>query len=177
MIKRHDLLSDSRSSKILAMMPRTPRVIDIGPGIRPCPIFDGCEYICIEPCVEYVEHLRAWKPANIAVDVVRADASFLEFYARTSTTVLMLDVIEHLERKAGERVLRIVEEFDHAVVFTPLGWEPQSGESPDAWGLHGGHWQKHRSAWKPEDFNRGWSIYSWPQWSPSKSVGAILAVR
>lgn len=87
-----------------------------------------------------------------------------------------MDVIEHMERDRGERIRDLAETFEHAVIFTPLGWYPQDEETPDCWGLNGGYWQKHRSAWQPEDFPN-WKVHVWDHWHPKNGVGAILAIR
>lgn len=90
--------------------------------------------------------------------------------------MFLLDVIEHMEREDGEAIRDLLEEFEHAVVFTPLGWCEQSDQNPDPWGYNGGYWQKHRSAWQPEDFSN-WKTTVWNEWHAKKKVGAILAIR
>jgi len=175
LIRSHSLLTDPRTAALLAQLPRTRRIIDVGPGIRPCPVFPSDEYVCIEPCEEYVEHLKDWRPPGSKhFRIAKTDASFLGFFEPGDTTVLMLDVIEHMDREVGLSILHMVESFEHAVVFTPLGWHRQGSENPDAWGLNGGYWQEHRSGWYPNDFE-GWKVRSWDRWSAK--VGAILAIR
>ncbi len=175
MILAHDLLSNKRTSEIFSGLPRTRRIVDVGCGIRPCPAFHCNEYVCIEPHVEYVDHLSRWEcPTQIRI--VQGEAELLSAEPRDDTTVLLIDVIEHMERARGERIRRLLEEFQHAVVFTPLGWYDQGEESPDCWGFNGGYWQKHRSAWQPEDFS-GWNVRTWEHWHPKNGVGAILAIR
>ncbi len=90
--------------------------------------------------------------------------------------MLLLDVIEHMKKTEGLEIVRLAEEFEHAVIFTPLGWYEQGDENPDGWGLNGGFWQKHRSAWDSGDF-RNWHVRVWQKWHPDNGVGAILAVR
>jgi hypothetical protein len=176
MILRHDLLTDHRTSGRLSSLPRTKRIIDVGCGIRPCPIYPAEEYLCIEPHDEYVRVLNEWRPGDQSVRVIQAEAEALADFPRDDTTVLLLDVIEHLERPRGEKMRDLLEEFEHAVVFTPLGWYEQGDQNPDAWGLNGGYWQKHRSAWQPEDFLK-WKTVQWPKWHLTTPVGAILATR
>lgn len=176
MILRHSLLTDQRTASIFAKLPRTKRVIDVGPGIRPCPIFPDAEYVCIEPHYEYCDHLMEWRPPSGRVRVIQQDASYLTYCDTSETTVLALDVVEHMEKDIGLTIVSLMEKFDHAVVFTPLGWYHQGGDNPDAWGLNGGYWQKHRSAWSTYDF-KGWKVYFWRRWSFRKGSGAILAIR
>lgn len=173
MILDHDLLTNARTVDIFRGLPRTGRIVDVGCGIRPCPIFSCSEYVAIEPHQEYVDHLAHW---GRATRIVVGDAFRLADEQRADTTVLLLDVIEHMERADGEKIRNLLEEFEHAVIFTPLGWYEQGEESPDCWGLNGGYWQKHRSEWQPEDF-KGWTVHSWKKWHQKNGVGAIMAIR
>lgn len=178
MILAHDLLTNKRTKRIFSSLEPTDRIIDVGCGIRPCPAFPCKQYICIEPHYEYADVLRQWQLPYTKPIVVQEKAEELSRFPRKGTTVLMLDVIEHLPRGDGESMIRLLEEFDHAVVFTPLGWYEQGQENPDAWGFNGGYWQQHRSAWQPSDFDKyKWTVTVWPVWHPKNKVGAILAVR
>ena len=174
MILAHDLLINRRTSAIFCGLPRTRRIVDVGCGIRPCPAFHCDEYVCIEPHGEYVEHLRGWERPG-QVRIVHGEAELVSDELRADTTVLLLDVIEHMERDRGERIRDLLKEFEHAVIFTPLGWYEQGDTNHDCWGLNGGYWQKHRSAWQQADFP-GWQTTVWPKWH-SSGPGAILAIR
>lgn len=176
MILEHDLITNRMTERILENLPRTKRIIDVGPGIRPCPVFKCEEHICIEPHDEYRDHLEAWKPSDRSVRIVPGKADALAQFERKDTTVLLLDVIEHMEKPDGEQIRDLMMEFEHAVIFTPLGECPQGDNNPDGWGLNGGFWQKHRSEWHPEDFD-GWWLRSWKKWHKKPDAGAILAIR
>lgn len=172
MILPHDLLTDPRVSHVFAGLARTERIVDVGCGIRPCPL--PCDHhVCIEPHEEYVEVLRSWAPTDRTVTVIPGQADLLADQPRHGTTVLLLDVIEHMTKFRGQRIKRLAEEFEHAVVFTPLGWQEQSAANPDRWGYSGGCWQAHRSAWRLEDFE-GWTLRFWRHYD---TAGAILAIR
>lgn len=176
MILKHDLPTNSKTERIFQRLPRTKRIVDVGCGIRPCPVFRCEEYICIEPHDEYVAVLREWcAPASRCI-VIQDTIDALAKQPRKDTTVLLLDVIEHMEKPHGEQMRDLMAEFEHAIIFTPLGWYPQGDENPDVWGYHGGYWQKHRSEWHVDDF-RGWEVDSWPKWHRKHGVGAILARR
>lgn len=63
-------------------------------------------------------------------------------------TVLLVDVIEHLEKEEALDLLSKTFSIasQQVVVFTPLGFfEQDNTDGIDAWGLHGGEWQTHRS--------------------------------
>lgn len=176
MILSHELPTHCRTEAYFSALKRTERIVDIGCGIRPCAAFQCDEYICIEPHDEYVDALRQWEAPARTKRIVVGKAECLDKEDRRGTTVFLLDVIEHMERDAGEQIRDLMTEFEQAVIFTPLGWFEQGDQNPDAWGLHGGFWQKHRSAWMPEDFV-GWRVRTWQRWHRKQTAGAILALR
>lgn len=113
----------------------------------------------MEPCQEYVEILT--KMGDLVV--INTDWSQVPFLFQSNSVdyITIHDVIEHLTKEDGRNLL------SHTIpiarkgvdVFTPIGFVEQiPGEDGlDAWGLHGGEWQRHRSGWVPEDFP-GWEI-------------------
>lgn len=177
MIIAHDFLNtDTVFWPIVKDLKRTERIIDIGAGVRPCLAFPCKEYIAIEPHAEYAEILGLeWRPEDQRVTIRQAEAEVVAEYPRKGTTVLLLDVIEHLEKPRGERLRDLLEEFEQAVIFTPLGFVEQT---TDNWGLHGEVWQTHRSGWQPKEFKR-WQVEVWPTFFIERSsvTGAILALR
>jgi len=160
----HDLLEDRESKEILNRLKPTKRILDVGCGIRPCPVF-ACEHICLEPYEKYIEILEDWK-ANSEVKIIHGTIDRIVEIEPSDTTILLLDVIEHLFKEDGIRFLPLIEKFEQAVIFTPLGFKEQT---TDAWGLKGDIWQTHRSGWLEDDF-KNWETHIWH----SK---AILAVR
>ena len=81
------------------------------------------------------------------------------FPPRSVDTVFLTDVIEHLEKEDGRRLLTATEAIvqRQIVVFTPLGFMMNSHPpGVDAWGMDGVSWQEHRSGWMPEDFDETW---------------------
>jgi hypothetical protein len=110
--------------------------------------------------------------------------------SKSVDSVFALDVIEHLEKADGLRFLQQAERVARRqiVIFTPLGFFPQSYEDPDKpdrWGMQGGYWQTHRSGWLPEDFSEDWELVCFESYhlvdqdeQPlEKPFGAIWAFR
>ena len=144
-------------------------VLDIGCGIMPQNYIKPLVHICCEPYREYVDHLqqkiatldtrdRSYVVLNMGwQDAVRY------FPAKSIDTVFLVDVIEHLEKVEGQRLLAATEDIarNQVVVFTPLGFMPQHhGDGKDAWGLSGANWQEHKSGWLPEDFSGDlWQVF------------------
>ena len=140
-------------------------VLDIGCGINPQNYLVPFVHICCEPFEEYVEVLQ--NKINCSSDrkyiVLKAGwADAVELFPKKSVdTVFLVDVIEHLEKEAGLRLLKATEAIAkrQIVVFTPLGFMPQHHPNGiDAWGLKGANWQEHRSGWMPEDFDDSWDL-------------------
>ena len=84
--------------------------------------------------------------------VIKADIRHLEsLESHSFDVVLCLDVIEHLKKNEGLRLLGEMERIvrKRIIIYTPIGFKEQND---DAWGLGGEKWQKHRSGWLPRDF-------------------------
>ena len=145
-------------------------VLDIGCGIMPQNYILPKVHICCEPFDEYVSHLqnktllpekkdRHYQILNMGWDDV------VKFFPPQSVdTIFLVDVIEHLDKDVGEKLLLATQKIarKQVVVFTPLGFMPQHhDDGKDAWGLNGANWQEHKSGWMPEDFvGDGWRFFA-----------------
>lgn len=155
---------DSLIQRARALVRPTSVVLDIGCGVRPQTLVDRPQVlVCIEPHHEYARILRDRFEGTTTIVVAGTVPACLESLPSGSVdTVFLLDVIEHLDRPMGERTLaecvRVARE--QVVLFTPLGFMPQEeADGLDGWGLHGTHWQAHRSGWEPADFSGpGWRV-------------------
>lgn len=125
---------------------------DVGAGLRPVPWF-GNRQICVEPCKQYAERLS--KAGFSVIEQTALDA--LE-NAEKIDSLIMLDVIEHMAKDEGRKVMALALEKvqTQIVVYTPLGFMPQDD---DGWGLGEHHWQTHRSGWTPDEFD-GFHCYT-----------------
>ena len=142
-------------------------VLDIGCGIRPQKYIMPRIHICCDPFQQYIEHLQDKVKDEKDRQYVIIKAGWSEivnmFPPESVDTVFLLDVIEHVEKELGKKLLKASETIARRqiVVFTPLGFVPQnSPDGKDAWGLDGGKWQEHKSGWLPEDFDDSWDIYA-----------------
>lgn len=149
-------------------------VLDIGPGIRPQNFVATRHHICCEPYGEYVERLSS-VPSLLTVQATWQEAVSL-FAPNSVDSVLLVDVIEHLEKPEGRVLLDKTIEIarEQVAVFTPLGFMGQEHpDGRDAWGMGGGDWQKHRSGWEPADFP-GWSIVACEHFHSHDVHGTVL---
>ncbi len=142
-------------------------VLDIGCGIRPQEYIKPRIHVCCDPFQQYIEHLQDKVKDEKSKQYVFIKAEWSEvinmFPPKSVDTVFLLDVIEHVEKEQGKRLLTVSETIARRqiVIFTPLGFVPQnSPDGKDAWGFDGGKWQEHKSGWLPEDFDDSWDIYA-----------------
>ena len=159
-------------------------VLDIGCGIRPQTIIEPKVHICCDPHLEYIEHLRKiidfyrgndlnnfeinpfctlTKENNSEFVFINSDwENALKLFPQNSVdTIFLLDVIEHLDKDRGLRLIKLTETLcrKQIVLFTPLGFIEQEHDTiEDAWGLSGANLQKHLSGWLPDEFGEGWEI-------------------
>lgn len=148
-------------------------VLDIGVGLRPMVWFTPkCYYICVEPHGPYADKLEAAGYVNVwrrtALETLQA---LNDTHGNYPAGIYLLDVIEHMEREEGEKVLQLAKALKplQIVVSTPVGFFAQHG---DAWGMGGEHWQEHRSGWEPSDFP-GWTISYYDNGAPRGGFTAV----
>ena len=143
-------------------------VLDIGCGIVPQNYVRPQTHICCEPFGDYVSHLqhkiatREQRDRTYVILNMGWHDAVRYFPTKSVDTVFLVDVIEHLDKEEGRRLLALTENLARRqlVIFTPLGFMPQHHNGKDGWGLDGAEWQEHRSGWLPEDFGDTWKIFA-----------------
>lgn len=175
---------DKKDLHAVAMQDMKPAgvLLDIGCGIVPQAYIQAQVQICCEPYLEYVSRLQnvvGEKKDRQYVVVNMGWSDVVERFPEKSVdTVILVDVIEHLEKEEGERLLALTSKVarQQVVIFTPYGFMPQHhDDGKDAWGLSGGDWQEHKSGWLPEDFTgEGWSFYATREFHAEDSMGKRL---
>lgn len=185
--------SDAQSllDEIDAIVIETDTVLDVGCGIVPMNYFRPKLHIMVEPWDEYANILGQRHADDKSVLILKLDAleALIALQDKSVDSIFLLDVIEHLEKEAGIKVVAEIERIARrqAVIFTPLGFMPQHLEAneSDAWGLSGGKMQEHKSGWLPEDFGEEWEFYICEKYHQKdfrgefldKPYGAFFAVR
>ena len=104
----------------------------------------------------YLERIEA----KVPYAAVNADIRELEklFLPKSFDLVLLLDILEHMEKEESLRLLDAAEKIARiaVIVETPKGYVPQN---LDIWGWGGHEYQTHRSAWEPEELeSRGYMV-------------------
>ncbi len=127
-------------------------VLDVGCGLAlkskyiPAQIRVGVDIH--EPYFSHIE-------SDVPYVVVKYDVRKLRdvFVPKSFDLVIGCDIIEHLEKDEGFELLRQCEEIARKAVISenPRGFIPQD---LDILGYGGDHWQTHRSAWEPHEFEK-----------------------
>ena len=153
----NELLSDSRT------------VLDIGCGVGEtlkdfsCPIKIGVD--AHRPYLENAKDGEQFIKLNFMAE--RLSELFLP---KSLDIVTLIDVIEHLEKGVALDVLRQVEEIaaKKVIVFTPRGFFQQL--DVDHYGLGGESYQRHRSGWEVEDFQKlGYNVVIFSKFHDQKN--------
>ena len=153
----NELLTDSRS------------VLDIGCGVGEtlkefcCPIKIGVD--AHRPYLEQTKHGEEYIRLNF-----RAERLCELFLPKSLESVTLIDVIEHFEKRVAWDVLRQAEEIatKKVIVFTPRGFFKQL--DVDHYGLGGESFQRHRSGWEVEDFQKlGYNIIIFSKFHDQKN--------
>jgi SAM-dependent methyltransferase len=139
---------------ITAELAGSSSVLDVGCGVRsPLAVVPGSfRSVGVEAHRPALEASRA---AGIHDDYLEQDARSLDLADDSFDAVVMLDLIEHLDREDGEELLRRAERIAREVVVltTPNGFINQSPYDGNAL-------QEHRSGWTVEDLSRaGFTVY------------------
>lgn len=136
-------------------------LVDVGCGLRPYIYEKSKIHICIEPYEEYINIAKSVYKNHNMVFIKKYALEGLKLFPDNSIdTVVMLDFIEHVEKKEGFEILKEADRITkkQIVVFTPLGYVSNDSGEKDNWGLDGVSFQEHKSGWLPEDFGEGWEI-------------------
>jgi hypothetical protein len=166
-------------------------VLDVGPGIEPQTLIWPKLHICVEVHAEYVNYLCERLSGSSRYLVIQStwENALRIMRAKSVDTVTALDFIEHLPKEEGWSFLAEAERVarKQVVLFTPLGYFPQAYEdaaAEDRWGMHGAHWQTHRSGWVPADFSDDWEVlacrdyHTADQCGPlAEPIGCMWAIR
>lgn len=140
-------------------------ILDVGSGIRPQAFFNARLHYCIEPCEEYVGILLKRYGGEGRIKIINDTVQNIMPIIKPQSidSIFFLDVLEHLLKPDGAAALdwACMVAKQQVIVSTPLGFREQNynmGEK-DAWGLHGGQWQRHLSWWVPSNFyTDGWQV-------------------
>ncbi|GEM_PF-1215028 len=132
-------------------------VLDVGCGLSLKSQYVDAEVrVGVDAYRPFLERIEAEVPyATVHADAMDLDRLFLP---RSFDLVLLLDLLEHLERAQGERLLDMAERIARVAVIleTPRGYVPQN---LDIWGWGGHTYQTHRSAWERDELEaRGYTV-------------------
>jgi hypothetical protein len=131
----------------------------------------------------FAPYISQSREAKIHTEYHQIDALDVEskFGARSFDCVVAVDLIEHLEKPQGERLLEVMERVARrkVIVFTPNGFVPQEAYDHNPY-------QAHRSGWDLREMRergyRMWGVHGWkplrgersePRWKPYRLWATI----
>jgi hypothetical protein len=117
------------------------------------------QYLTSAHCIRYYDILMMAKLKDFLYDgAVNVCADL----------VLFMDVLEHLERADGEKVLTEVERYPKAMLSTPL-FDFKQGA------VDGNELERHRTVWTEEELaERGWTLLFKERWKEEGDIGAFI---
>ncbi|MCX6355396.1 MAG: class I SAM-dependent methyltransferase [Candidatus Aureabacteria bacterium] len=128
-------------------------VLDLGCGrespLKYCRVAYSVGVDAFEPV------LRESRKRGIHSEYILADIAGVKFKPRSFDAVIMIDLLEHLEKAEGEKILRDAEEWARGkvIVNMPVGWIRQGM-------VQDNRFQAHRSGWQLEEMTqRGYRAY------------------
>jgi len=91
-------------------------------------------------------YIKKIKKVRVYESLVIADVRFLPFRRKVFDSILACEILEHLPKEDGWKLLRELEEISKGIIIvsTPLGFLEQDT-------IHSNPHQKHVSAWRIED--------------------------
>ncbi len=94
-------------------------------------------------------YLEICKKQMIHDELVHADIRRLPFKSKSFDIVLLMQVLEHLEKADGEKLIEAMEDIARmqVIISTPVG--------SFKWGKHENNpYNEHKSAWSPDEMRR-----------------------
>ncbi len=130
-------------------------ILDLGCGAKPyLKTAVGASNVRIVGADIFAPYLRRAKAEGSIWEAVQCDVRHLPFRERAFDVVVALDVIEHLSRSDGVRLIEHAEILasQKVIFYTPNGYIPQHPDDDNPF-------QEHRSGWTKEDFTTvGYSV-------------------
>lgn len=133
-------------------LPKVESVLDVACGLSlKSKYIDAQIRVGVDIHPEYFKHIES----DVPYTVIKYDVRNLGeiFVPKSFDLVIACDIIEHLEKEDGFKLLRHCESIARIAVIieTPQGYVPQN---IDILGYGGDYWQTHRSAWLKSDFSK-----------------------
>jgi hypothetical protein len=169
--------------ELLARIPYSlGTVVDLGAGKRDSPVsLQVAQIVCdhlisVEAFEPYIQILLGIKTKAKVHDVVKAHITHSNYKVKNCDLVLLIDVIEHLEKEEALELLHYLKEVAKSlVIFTvegdTLGYSNKDMENP---------LQEHKSIWTAEEFEEmGFEVTVYENFHNhlgNGHVGAIWAV-
>ena len=127
----------------------TKSILDIGCGKgEPMMFINGRRKFRVVGIDIFKPYLEETKRQGVYRDIILGDVRHLPLKRKSFDAVMCLEVVEHLEKEDGERLLQAMEEVarKQVILSTPVGrFEHKDNFNP---------YQEHRSFWMPVELKR-----------------------
>jgi hypothetical protein len=147
------------------------KVIDLGCGYN-SPI----RYCDVGFCVGvelFQPYLQESKKKGLHDNYLKGDLTRIEFKARSVDVALCSEVLEHLPKEEGVRLINKMENWaaQKIIITTPNGYLPQEA-------YHNNPYQGHKSGWNARELKRmGFQVHGIGGWKPLKGYNGIIKYR
>jgi len=146
-------------------------VLDLGCGgnslIQLC---DARFKVGVELFDQYIEES---KKKGIHNQYIKEDVTKVDFPPKSFDAVMMIDVLEHITREDGLKLLAKMESWakKKIIIYTPNGFIENDCVDNNVL-------QAHKSGWKPEDFKKlGFRVYGGSGWKQLRGKATILKYK
>ena len=122
---------------------------------------------------KFEPHLEESKKKGIHNQYKRADILEIEFKPKSFDAVIALDVLEHLKKEEGYKLIKKMENWaeEKVIVFTPNGyiWQDDYDNNP---------FQKHKSGWTVEELKKGgFKVFGINGWKKLRGYKATVKYK
>lgn len=149
---------------------KSKSLLDVGCG-KDSPIQFFSEGIHCVGIDAYKPSIQKSKERNIHSEYHNIDVLEIgkEFKPKSYDCVVALDLIEHLEKKDGLKLIEMMEKIarEKVIIFTPKGFLAQKEHDNNPW-------QVHKSGWEVEEMrSKGYEVIGINGWKPLRGECAV----
>ena len=143
-------------------------VLDLGCGNN-SPIQD-CNISYSVGVEEFFPYIQESKNKKIHTEYIQSDIKNINFKTKSFDAVIILDVLEHLTKDDGRRLIKKIEKWAKKIVIlsTPNGFISQNSYDDNLL-------QEHKSGWKEKDYKSlGFKVFGLDGWRKLRgSMGRV----
>ncbi len=148
-------------------------ILDIGCGTgEPLSFLSGQKGLYVVGVDTFEPYLKGGKQKKVYDDLILGDIRELPIRTKSFDTVLCLNVVEHLEKEEGKRLVKEMQEIakTRVILLTPNGFIAKPAHN-------GNPCEIHKSAWSPKEFKEDGFVVRGLRFSGLKGLDRLLGVK